>query len=117
MVGLLLLKRLYNLGDETVVSEWVSNPYYQYFCGEARFQWRPPCDPSDLVHFRHRIGKEGCDFLFRISVELHHPSQNQTKIVRVDPTAQEKNSTYPTDAKLCGSISNSVSGCSNSVRK
>ena len=101
MVGLLLLKRLYNWGDETVVEEWVSNPYYQYFCGEARFQWRPPCDPSDLVHFRHRIGKEGCEFLFRISVELHHPSQNQTKIVRVDTSAQEKNITYPTDAKLC----------------
>jgi IS5 family transposase len=101
MVGLLLLKRLYNLGDETVVAEWVSNPYYQYFCGEARFQWRPPCDPSDLVHFRHRIGQEGCEFLFGISVKLHHPSQNQTRIVRVDTSAQEKNITYPTDAKLC----------------
>jgi IS5 family transposase len=89
------------LGDETVVEEWVSNPYYQYFCGEARFQWRRPCDPSDLVHFRHRIGKEGCEFLFGISVELHHPSQNQTKIVRVDTSAQEKHITYPTDAKLC----------------
>ena len=102
MVGLLLLKRLYNLGDETVVAEWVSNPYYQYFCGEARFQWRPPCDPSDLVHFRHRIGGQGCEFLFGISVELNHPSQNQSAAAeRVDTTAQGKNITYPTDAKLC----------------
>ena len=33
MVSLLLLKRLYNLGDETVVEEWVHNPYMQYFSG------------------------------------------------------------------------------------
>ncbi len=39
MVGLLLLKRIYNLGDETVIEQWVPNPYFQYFCGEAEFQW------------------------------------------------------------------------------
>ena len=56
MVSLLLLKRLYNLGDETVVEEWVHNPYMQYFSGETEFQWDLPCEPSDLVHFRNRIG-------------------------------------------------------------
>lgn len=39
MVGLLLLKRIYNKGDETVMEQWLQNPYYQYFCGEAEFQW------------------------------------------------------------------------------
>ena len=38
MVSLLFLKRLYNLGDETVVEEWVHNPYMQYFSGETEFQ-------------------------------------------------------------------------------
>jgi len=47
-----LLKRIYNLGDETVVEQWLQNPYYQYFCGESVFQWQYPCDPSDLLHFR-----------------------------------------------------------------
>ena len=28
MVSLLLLKQIYNLGDETVVSSWVHNPYW-----------------------------------------------------------------------------------------
>jgi len=51
MVGLLLLKRIYNLGDETVMEQWLQNPYFQHFCGEAEFQWEYPCDPSDLVHF------------------------------------------------------------------
>ena len=29
MVGLLLLKQLFNQGDETVVAVWVQNPYWQ----------------------------------------------------------------------------------------
>ena len=49
MVGLLLLKQMFNQGDETVVGGWVQNPYWQYFCGMSEFQWQVPCDPSDLV--------------------------------------------------------------------
>ncbi|MGD9994841.1 MAG: transposase, partial [Salinivirgaceae bacterium] len=52
MVGCLMLKRLENLGDETLAQAWIMNPYMQYFCGEAHFQHKFPCDPSDLVHFR-----------------------------------------------------------------
>ena len=51
MVGLLILKQIYNLGDETVMAEWISNPYFQYFCGEVVFQWKFPCDPSDARAF------------------------------------------------------------------
>ncbi|VAX26365.1 hypothetical protein MNBD_IGNAVI01-1381, partial [hydrothermal vent metagenome] len=40
MVSLLLLKQLFNLGDETVVSAWVHNPYWQYFSGYSTFQWK-----------------------------------------------------------------------------
>jgi len=64
MVGLLLLKRIYNLGDETVMEQWLQNPYFQHFCGEAEFQWEYPCDPSDLVHFRKRIGEDGAEKYF-----------------------------------------------------
>jgi len=35
MVGLLILKQLHDLGDETVVEAWRENPYWQYFCGET----------------------------------------------------------------------------------
>jgi hypothetical protein len=38
------------------VRHWVQNPYYQAFCGEVEFQWSFPCDPSDLVYFRKRVG-------------------------------------------------------------
>jgi len=37
MCGLLMLKQLFNLSDEAVVSQWVMNPYYQVFCGEKEF--------------------------------------------------------------------------------
>ncbi|MCK4677936.1 MAG: IS5 family transposase [Bacteroidales bacterium] len=99
MVGLLLLKRIYNLGDETVMGQWLQNPYFQYFCGESEFQWSYPCDPSDLVHFRKRIGNDGSEMIFQVSVKTRK-DEIKTKDVLIDTTAQEKNITYPTDAKL-----------------
>ena len=70
MVGLMILKVIYHLSDMAVMEQWVQNPYYQYFCGESEFQWKFPCDPSDLVHFRKRIGTEGTELIFKIS-EVH----------------------------------------------
>lgn len=58
MVGLMLLKQLENLSGERVVEAWTQNPYYQAFCGMTEFQWKLPCDPTDLVYFRERIGRE-----------------------------------------------------------
>ena len=71
MIGLLILKQIYNLGDETVMAQWVANPYFQYFCGEVVFQWQMPCDPSDLVDFRHRIGVEGVEKILAVSISIH----------------------------------------------
>lgn len=105
MAGLLILKQLYNLGDETVVKEWVHNPYFQYFCGESEFQWSFPCAPSDLVHFRNRIGKKGIEKIFEVSVHLQGKDAHSKEIV-VDTTAQEKNITYPTDVKLAVKVIN-----------
>ncbi len=98
MVGLLILKQVYNLGDEPLMEEWVRDPYFQFFCGEAEFQWQPPCDPSDLVHFRKRIGKEGVEKIFALSVRMQGKDLKSNDIL-VDTTAQEKNITYPVDSK------------------
>jgi hypothetical protein len=48
MVGCLLLKRIYNLGDETLAGAWKMNPYMQYFCGMTHFEHHFTCDPIDL---------------------------------------------------------------------
>src|SRR5665647_401444 len=37
MVGLLLLKHIRNISDESAVEQWQENTYYQYFCGETKF--------------------------------------------------------------------------------
>src|SRR4030042_223478 len=99
MVSLLILKRIFNLGDETIIEQWIQNPYMQYFSGEKTFHWSLPCDPSDLVHFRKRIGKEGVEKIFKISIDIHDKATVE-KEISVDTTVQEKNITYPTDVKL-----------------
>lgn len=99
MVGLLILKQLHDLGDETVVEAWRENPYWQYFCGETEMQWGAPCEPSDLVHFRHRIGVEGMQMILAVSIGIHGPKGGEKEVI-IDSTVQEKNVTYPTDTKL-----------------
>ena len=102
IVGLLLLKQIYNLGDETVMERYIDSPYCQHFCGEIYFQYKYPFDPSDFVHFRKRIGKDGMQKIFQQSVELFGKEKvrKEVKEVRVDTTVQEKNITFPTDRKL-----------------
>jgi IS5 family transposase len=98
MVSLLLLKHIDNLSDETVVREWKLNPYYQYFSGEVTFQKRYPIEPSDLVHFRKRIGEEGGEYLLSLTAQLFGKKSTEETIV-ADTTVQEKNITFPTDVK------------------
>jgi len=99
MVGLLLLKQIENLSDERVVQAWVQNPYHQAFCGLEHFQWDLPCDPTDLVYFRKRIGEAGVERIFKASVVLHGETSLEREVV-IDTTVQEKNITFPTDTKL-----------------
>lgn len=99
MVSLMLLKQMYNLGDETVIEQWVQNPYWQYFSGEKEFQWKFPVEPSDMVHFRKRIGEEGITKIFKMSITIHGKAALEKEVV-IDTTVQEKNITFPTDVKL-----------------
>lgn len=102
MVSLLIIKQLKNLEDETLIKEWVQDPYFQYFSGASEFQWEIPCAPSDLVHFRHRLGRQGIEKILEVSIRVQ-PARDRrraTDEICIDTTAQEKNITYPTDVKL-----------------
>jgi IS5 family transposase len=99
MVGLLMLKHIRNVSDESVVEQWSENNYYQYFCGETTFVCGVPCEASDLVHFRKRIGEEGVELILKESIRINGDDSNDEH-VSIDTTVQEKNITYPTDSKL-----------------
>jgi IS5 family transposase len=105
MVGCLMLKHLYNLGDERIPEVWVRDVYFQYFCGGLFFEHKFPFDPSDFVHFRNRVGEEGIGKIFAYSVILHGKNvAAKSKLVLSDTTVQENNTTFPTDAKLCKKV-------------
>lgn len=99
MVGLLMLKHIRNISDESVVEQWSENNYYQYFCGETAFVAAPPCEASELVHFRNRIGEQGIELILKESIRINGDDAHDDNI-NVDTTVQEKNITFPTDAKL-----------------
>jgi IS5 family transposase len=99
IAGLLLLKEMFNQSDESVVERWIENAYWQYFTGEEFFQTKQPFDPSEFVHFRKRLKEKGLEFILSQTVALHPEAKNE-KEVQIDTTVQEKNITFPTDAKL-----------------
>lgn len=99
MVGMLLLKHLFNESDESVLDRWVENPYWQYFTGEQCFQHQAPFDSTDFPKFRRRIGEQGMEKILALSVKLH-PGAEKEPEVQIDPTVQEKAITFPTDTKL-----------------
>lgn len=110
MVGLLILKHIRNVSDESVVEQWRENAYYQYFCGMTQFSTKPPCEATELVHFRHRIGEEGVELILKESIRVNDENENhhngrgrrpeEETTAFIDSTVQEKNITFPTDTKL-----------------
>lgn len=100
VAGVLMLKRMFNESDESVLDRWVENPYWQYFCGEVNFQKDFPFDRTELIKFRQRIGEQGAEHIFSSSIHLFSTKEVKEREVLVDSSAQEKNITYPTDPKL-----------------
>ncbi|NVK29352.1 MAG: IS5 family transposase, partial [Gammaproteobacteria bacterium] len=104
VAGMLMLKHMDKLSDEALVAAWVSNPYYQYFCGETHFQHRIPVDPATLGRWRKRIGEEGFEWLISdvlgSALRIGAVQPESLAHVCVDSTVMEKNITHPTDSKL-----------------
>jgi IS5 family transposase len=99
MVGLLILKHVRNISDESVVEQYSENVYYQYFCGQGEFVAKVACEASELVHFRNRIGEKGIELILKESIRINGDDRFDPD-VSIDTTVQEKNITFPTDNKL-----------------
>ena len=99
MVSLIMLKHIRNISDESVVEQWMENVYYQYLSGEKSYACGEPCEASELVHFRNRIGTEGIELILKESIRING-KDGQEQEATTDTTVQEKNITYPTDNKL-----------------
>jgi transposase, IS5 family len=114
MVGVIMLRRMFNLSDESILDRWVENPYWQYFCGEVYFRHDFPFDRTELIKFRRRIGEKGAEQILKASVNLFGVKEVQEKQVLIDTTVQEKNITFPTDVKLQKKI---IEKCRKIARK
>jgi IS5 family transposase len=99
MVGLMMLKFMYDLSDAEVVAQWEENIYYQAFTGQIAFVQKAPCHSSQLTLFRQRIKQEGCELIFKESVRVFGKKVLEKNCV-ADTTVQEANITYPTQFKL-----------------
>ena len=99
MVGLHILKAMYNLSDEGVCERWVYDPYFQYFCGENYFCHTLTMERSSMSHWRKRVGKGFCETLLQESLMAAYKTGalkgKDLKCVVVDTTVQ------PIKPKLC----------------
>jgi len=104
IVGLFLLKQIYNIGDDELPLRWVENPYWQFFCGEVYFQHEYPIHPTSLSKWREKMREEDAEKLLSITIHCGLKSKalkgSDVNRVNMDTTVQEKAISYPTDAKL-----------------
>ena len=105
MVGLQMLKALYNLGDEEVLQMWLQNPYWQYFCGMQYFEHKMPIDNSSMTRWRNRFKEDGINQinknLFKAMLKKEIIKKSDLKKATLDTTVQTKAIRYPTDISLC----------------
>ena len=114
MLGLHILKHLFDLSDDEVVQGLHENVYWMVFCGvklepqhceggESGEEVRPCCflESSTMTKFRSRLGAKGMNLVEETIRELLiREKQLCVRIQYVDTTAQPKNIAYPVDADL-----------------
>jgi IS5 family transposase len=104
MVGLCYLQHTFQLSDQEVVERWVENPYWQVFCGFDYLQPKLPIDPSSLVRWRRRIGRDGIELLLQETIAAATRGaavkEHSLERVSVDTTVQPKAIAHPLDSRL-----------------
>ena len=65
LVGLAILRQLYDLTDEALYDRWLENPYFQRLCGETSFQHTLPFERATLTASLRRISPDKLRTLMR----------------------------------------------------
>lgn len=104
LVGLCILKHMYDLSDEEVVSRLEGDLYFQVFCGTfgVAFSktYKRTLHPTTLCKFRARVGEKGLALIEEaVRNDLIKRKLINTRTQIVDSTVMEKNVRYPTDAR------------------
>ena len=105
VIGLLLLKHMTGLSDESVVEEVLENPYMQAFCGFEQFVTEDILDSSTLTKMRERLGLE---FFKELEKKTYKVLIDQ-KIIKakgmlVDATVFPEEIKYPNDVGLLNDV-------------
>ena len=106
LVGLHLLKHLYNMSDERAVAELQENVYWMHFCAVEPDRVSPDvvrqlC-PTSLVKFRQRVGADGMAEVEAVIADLLPEVGTRAcrNVMTIDATAMPKHIAYPTDSGL-----------------
>jgi transposase, IS5 family len=111
MAGLLILKHIFNGTDEGVANEWARDRYFQYFCGRnTGISNVLPCDPSDLAHFRKRIGPERLARLLNLSAEYQQRTEINKLIIIKGTRPGQQNFAYSASSGVYQSLIRKISG-------
>lgn len=104
-VGLLMLKHLYTLSDQSVVDMLKRDIYAQYLCDVSLKEAVTFIDSSSLTRFRKQIGDEGVKLIEQEVLNfLKKNNSIRGRRLIVDTTVMPVNITYPTDITLLDKV-------------
>jgi transposase, IS5 family len=117
MVGLLVLKHIFNGSDEGVVNEWKRDSYFQYFCGGNVKISILPCDPSDMAHFRRRIGSRRLNNLMHLSAKYQRKSGMDRLKIDWDIKPGQDNFSYTLNSGFYKNLLRTFTGLADKVSR
>lgn len=98
-IGAVIIQTIEGLSDTQTVQAITENVYMQYFVGLPGFQEKPPFDPSLMVHFRKRFGKDLINKINSMIVEEGRKIQSGNKSDNDDDMTPDNSSGKSEDAE------------------
>lgn len=88
LVGMLILKHLRNISDESVVEHFLENAYFQCFSGMETIHTGAPCVPTEFIELRCRIGEPSMELILKESFHINLFIDDDRKEEPMEKTAR-----------------------------